>query len=497
MTKNTRRIGILTAAAIVLVASAAFSQEIDKLIQTFDTNGWDDLTAPQEARARLVEIGPEAIPALMAALNHKNDRVRTWCEAALMQIAQEGPKFQEAVTDALLDSLSKIMTDSNADLNQRQIAVRLLARLGGQRSARVLADNIDDEAIGDYVVFFLAEKGSQAVPYLQKALQSDSVEAQAEAAKALGRTGDGSAIAPLWTAFANAGPALKVTILQSIIRIGGDEALTPLKEAAKDDDVSVRTQAARGIGQLGGSAEIAILEQMLKDDEAVRIAAADGLIMLGDRQRENGDSDNAKRAYLSAYDAVFNQEQVSALAKRLRELGETVDVSKKFGSIYDWWIIGPFDNADGKGFDTVYPPEKETVLTKTYESMEKSLGWRKHHTENVIGRVDATTLIRPNTNAALYALAFVESPAEMDVQIRAGSDDTLSIWLNGKRIHHHKVARGVTFDQDKVDAHLQRGVNSLLLKVCQGGGGWGFVARIVDENGKPIPALKVLSEQPR
>ena len=496
MIKNTRRIGVFMAVAVVLVASAALSEEINDLIETFDTDGWDDLTAPQKARARLVEIGPKAVPALMEALNHKNDRVRTWCEAALMQIAQEGPKRSQEATDLLLDDLYKIMRDSKASLNQRQIAVRLLARLGGQRSTKMLADSINDEAIGDYAVFFLAEKGPQAMPYLQKALESDSVKTQAEAAKALGHTGDESAIVSLWTAFADAEPALKVILLQSIIKIDGDEALTPLKEALKDDDVSVRSQAAHGVGQLGNLHEIAILEPRLKDNETVRIAAADGLIMLGDHQREIGNNDNAKRAYWSAYDAVFNRNQVTALAQRLRELGESVNVSEKFGSIYDWWIIGPFDNADGKGFDTTYPPEKEIVLTKTYESMEQQVGWNKHHTEDVVGMVDATKLIRPNTNIALYALAFVESREEMDVQIRAGSDDTLSIWLNGKRIHHHNVARGVNFDEDKVDAHLQEGVNSLLLKVCQGGGGWGFVVRIVDKNGKSIPTLKILSEQP-
>lgn len=482
--------------AVVFAAPAVSSQEIDALIQAFDTDGWEDLATPQKARVRLVEMGPKAVPALMEALSHENDRVRTWCEAALMQIAQEGPQRSQEVTDGLLDDLHRIMRDGEASLNQRQVAVRLLARLGGGRATGMLADGVNDEMIGDYVVFFLAEKGSQAVPYLQKALGSGSAKAQAEAAKALGRTGDASAIAPLWTAFASAEPALKVTILQGMMKIGGDEALASLREALKDDDASVRSQAARGVGQLGGLPEIALLEQILGDSEAVRTAAADGLIMLGDRHREKGDDEGATRAYFSAYNAVFNQDQVTALAQRLRGLGESVDVSEKFGSIYDWWVIGPFDNADGKGFDTIYPPEKETVLTKTYESMGREIGWRKHHTESVIGMVDATKLMDPNTNVTLYALALMESPEEMDVQIRAGSDDTLSIWLNGKRVHHHDVSRGVTFDEDKVDAHLQKGTNSLLLKVCQGGGGWGFVVRIVDKNGKPIPTLKILSEQP-
>ena len=489
MIRNAYWIGVYVTVAIVLYASTALSEGIDGLIRTFDTDGWDNRTIPQKALGRLVEIGPKAVSVLMGALNHENDRVRTWCEAALMQIAQEAPERSQEVTDQLLDDLSEIMHDNKANLNQRQIAVRLLSRLGGQRSIKMLADSVNDEAIGDYVAFFLAEMGAQAVPYVQKALESNSLKVQAEAAKALGRVGDGSAIAPLWTAFTDAGPALRLIILRSIIKIDGDQALTPLREALNDDDISVRSQAARGVGQLGSLTEIAILEQMLEDNEIVRTAAADGLIMLGDRQRKIGNNRNAKRAYFSAYTAASNREQVIALDQRLRELGETVDISKKFGSIYDWWVIGPLDNTDGKGFDTVYPPENEIALTKTYESTGGRIGWEKHHTEDMLGIVDAAKLIRPNINVALYALTFVESPEEMEVQIRAGSDDTLSIWLNDKRIHHNNVARSVTFDEDRVDAQLRKGVNSLLLKVCQGSGDWGFVARIVDKNGNPIPTL--------
>src|SRR5262245_37164698 len=31
-----------------------------------------------------------------------------------------------------------------------------------------------------------------------------------------------------------------------------------------------------------------------------------------------------------------------------------------------WYVIGPFDNTDNRGFETVYPPEKEIDLAKEY-----------------------------------------------------------------------------------------------------------------------------------
>jgi len=46
--------------------------------------------------------------------------------------------------------------------------------------------------------------------------------------------------------------------------------------------------------------------------------------------------------------------------------------------------------------------------------------------------------------------------------------------------------RGLSVDQDRVRVRLQKGVNRLLLKVTQGGGGWEFCVRLVDLQGSPI-----------
>src|SRR5438034_8794771 len=53
-----------------------------------------------------------------------------------------------------------------------------------------------------------------------------------------------------------------------------------------------------------------------------------------------------------------------------------------------WQYLGPFDNADGKGFDAVYPPEKEIDLKKTYPGKDGDpIGW-KEFTNFRIGAVN-------------------------------------------------------------------------------------------------------------
>src|SRR5262245_54772696 len=44
----------------------------------------------------------------------------------------------------------------------------------------------------------------------------------------------------------------------------------------------------------------------------------------------------------------------------------------------NWWYIGPFDNADGQGFETAYAPEREINLAKTYPGRDSEpLRWRE------------------------------------------------------------------------------------------------------------------------
>ena len=69
-------------------------------------------------------------------------------------------------------------------------------------------------------------------------------------------------------------------------------------------------------------------------------------------------------------------------------------------------------------------------------------------------------------------------------RILLGSDDGVTVWLDGKRIHRNPAERGVTPDQDKVAVEFKAGRHVLVLRVDQGRGGWGFCLRLADAKGK-------------
>ena len=151
--------------------------------------------------------------------------------------------------------------------------------------------------------------------------------------------------------------------------------------------------------------------------------------------------------------------------------------------ITDWNLIGPFHAPDMTYLQTPYPPEKEINLKKKYKGKnELTLEWKKIQTEES-GFVNLAGIFTPNEQAIAYGLAYVFSSEERQTHLLIGSDDGIRIWLNGELIHTNPAYRGAYPDQDKIPVNLKKGWNTLLVKVLQGGGGWGYFVRFIDPEG--------------
>jgi len=153
--------------------------------------------------------------------------------------------------------------------------------------------------------------------------------------------------------------------------------------------------------------------------------------------------------------------------------------------VREWQIAGPFPNADGAGFDTAYPPEAKVDLNASYDGANGSkVSWKHHESDG--GMIDLRKVVKPTDNVCAYAFTRVASDRARAVTLLAGSDDTITAWVNGERVLANKVYRGAEMDQERVRVELRGGDNELLLKICQGGGGWEFCARLADEFGVPL-----------
>jgi hypothetical protein len=141
----------------------------------------------------------------------------------------------------------------------------------------------------------------------------------------------------------------------------------------------------------------------------------------------------------------------------------------------DWSYIGPFDNPGGQGFNQVYPPELEIDLGKKYPGKggEEAV-WREGKFKD--GQVNNLALFKPenNSNAVVYVYREIECARAMEMPVSLGSDDTLTVWLNGEKLLAENVQRACAPDQARPVLKLRAGKNDLLLKICQGGGDWAF-----------------------
>src|SRR5262249_49566918 len=107
-----------------------------------------------------------------------------------------------------------------------------------------------------------------------------------------------------------------------------------------------------------------------------------------------------------------------------------------------WYVIGPFDNADNRGFTEADPPEKETDLKKTYPGKGGETAAWKEFREFALGKVVNLKRFENNDNASVFLLHEFDSPEEVALPVSLGSDDTIKVWLNGKLVLAENVVRG-------------------------------------------------------
>jgi len=147
-----------------------------------------------------------------------------------------------------------------------------------------------------------------------------------------------------------------------------------------------------------------------------------------------------------------------------------------------WQMISPFDFRGGQGFNIQYPPEHEIDLQKTYKGLGgQDVKWQEVKFGD--GEVHAFAGDQP---AVAYLYREIESDRLRDLPCSFGSDDTLTVWLNGVKIISENVGRGAAPDQNLATLKLRQGKNKLLLKICNSGGPWGFYFKTKAEVPPPV-----------
>ncbi len=200
----------------------------------------------------------------------------------------------------------------------------------------------------------------------------------------------------------------------------------------------------------------------------------------------------------------------SVIRSCLRIFSDSFDVEVPLESIIlpsinAWHIAGPFDAGPMEtSLAKKFPPEDGVDLSAEYDRKDghrletgatpnNKIKWRVVQREIKPGDdltqeffIDFDDVFGERVyNAVVYAFTYLDADEDTDAVLACGSDDGVVAWLNGKEVHRLDRGRPYTSKQDRVPVRLNKGENTLLLKINQGGGDWGFCVHVDTPAGTP------------
>ena len=215
--------------------------------------------------------------------------------------------------------------------------------------------------------------------------------------------------------------------------------------------------------------------------------------------KKEGRGDEAIAGYRKALAAARDVDQIKAVDAALKGLGQSVDLPRQFGFLMHWQVIGPFDNAEGRGFDAVYPPEQAIDLAAQVAGRDGPVSWKPLATTDAYGMVDLNPSY-PGPEGGLkevvaYAFTAYDAAEGRDAELRLGCKNAWKLWHNGRLLFgRDEYHRGMKIDQYRLPIRLERGRNTILVKLCQDAQKqdwtkeWQFQLRVCDATGTAILA---------
>ncbi|MFH1790393.1 MAG: ATP-binding protein [Candidatus Omnitrophota bacterium] len=204
---------------------------------------------------------------------------------------------------------------------------------------------------------------------------------------------------------------------------------------------------------------------------------------MGLAYEKKGNIEMAMKSYQKGIEmSPFNTWSIYGLSRL-----EALKLAKDKKLVKDWYFLGPFENPDMAGIDVKMGPEDDgkIVPEKSYKGLGgMDIKWIRRFTYDDSGYVDLNGLFENHDGVVAYALTYAYSESDRDVRMRIGSDDPVTVWLNGEKVFTKAVVlRPAQLDKDIVDVAFKKGWNEIVVKSAESYGRWGFYFRITDKEG--------------
>ncbi|MCS7254180.1 MAG: HEAT repeat domain-containing protein [Armatimonadota bacterium] len=433
----------------------------------------------------------------MVSSGLKGEALKAYCEA--LKLVNDSRSRRALLThiipisdESAVESLATCLNDPEPHV--RTMAMNCLREMKGEGVSSALSklmDKADERERALLTLILGARKDKAAMNALKAAANDKSDAVKVAALHSLGKLEDRA----LEGTLLNAATADIEEIHEIALRAYLALARKRLNEgdsigAAKMFMATLRTarnvellrEALVGIGETPVEEAIKLVEELLTD-ASVGVDAMRSYALIASRLAEAGQKERAEQMLLKLAGMSLPRDVANNVVAILRKLRPELDLAAMRGFVTSWWVIGPFAGTD---IDAVLPPEKRISLDEAVKLDGVELKWQRHRTADIDGFVDLMALFKPNQNVTAYMYAEIDVENECDALFKFGSDDSIKCWLNGKLVHRYPQPRSPAVDQDVVKVRLQAGINRILLKVINFGGGWCATLRVTDAEGRPL-----------
>lgn len=148
-----------------------------------------------------------------------------------------------------------------------------------------------------------------------------------------------------------------------------------------------------------------------------------------------------------------------------------------------WSVVGPFPG----GLDIARGPETDGArLDRRYPGSAGEVAWNAH--ESPRDYIDGTAAIANAGGIVGYGACWIHVERAQTIALEIGSDDGCKVWVNRTLALRDPRARAAAPAQATAFARLEAGWNELLIKVDNGGGGWGWFLQLYGMDAKPLQA---------
>lgn len=359
-------------------------------------------------------------------------------------------------------TLTSALRDAKVDESVRDAAIESLEKLGGEVAAKALLDLLNQRDLSaarrPKVIRALAKlKVEDAGATIRANLSSDDATVRAASAEALGKLKPSKpAVEALIARFEDKSAAVRKAAIAATGELGDRSAIDPLIAVAGKN--TNRFDATVALAKMPDMKALGIYVQGLESrNPQQRRLCSRAIAELRDQAAP-------------VLDQLAQRHELSSLAAT-----ELKTVFRDLQPLIQWRVVGPLPENAPAPIERNAAPDFRAELTSVKGAQ---VHWKPLRGNPTTGEVDLDAAFDDGAGQAAFGYAEYVANQAKSAKLILGSDDTLTVWLNGRQVFAYNDSRGYEPNQNTIDVSLAAGVNRILIKCGNHGGVWRYSAAV-------------------